>query len=73
MSYNILTDIQKKESKRKVSFFLFVKENKINIDTTQLEYDKNESYLGTVDNNLGPDHLAGSKASNPNYCRLPTI
>ncbi len=24
---------------------------------------------GTVDNNLGPDHLAGPKALDPNYCR----
>ena len=28
---------------------------------------------GKVDNNLGPDHLAGSKALDPNYCRQLTI
>ena len=27
----------------------------------------------TVDNNLGPDHLAGPKAIYPNYCRQPTL
>ena len=25
------------------------------------------------DNNLGPDHLAGPKPLNPNYCRQPTL
>ena len=24
-------------------------------------------------NNLGPDHLAGPKAQDPNYCRQPTL
>ena len=28
---------------------------------------------GTVDNNLGPDCLAGPKALDPNYCRQPTL
>ena len=28
---------------------------------------------GTVDNNLGPDRLAGPKALDPNYCRQPTL
>ncbi len=28
---------------------------------------------GTVDNNLGLDHLAGTKALDPNYCRQPTL
>ena len=28
---------------------------------------------GTVDNNLGPDRLAGPKALDPNYCRQPTF
>ncbi len=28
---------------------------------------------GTVDNNLGPDRLAGTKALDPNYCRQPTL
>ncbi len=28
---------------------------------------------GTVDNNLGPDHLADPKAQDPNYCRQPTL
>ena len=28
---------------------------------------------GTVDNNLGPDRLAGSKALDPNYWRQPTL
>ncbi len=28
---------------------------------------------GTVDNNLGPDRLAGTKALDPNYCRHPTL
>ncbi len=28
---------------------------------------------GTVDNNLGPDRLAGPKALNPNYYRQPTL
>ncbi len=28
---------------------------------------------GTVDNNLWPDRLAGSKALYPNYCRQPTL
>ncbi len=28
--------------------------------------------LGTVDNNLGPDRLAGPKALDPNYGRQPT-
>ena len=28
---------------------------------------------GTVDNNLGPDRLAGQKALDPNYCRQPTF
>ena len=28
---------------------------------------------GTVDNNLGPYRLAGPKALDPNYCRLPTL
>ena len=27
----------------------------------------------TVDNNLGPDRLAGPKALDPNYCRQPTL
>ena len=27
----------------------------------------------TVDNNLGPDHLAGPKALDPKYCRQPTL
>ena len=27
----------------------------------------------TVDNNLGPDCLEGSKALDPNYCRQPTL
>ncbi len=26
-----------------------------------------------VDNNLGPDRLAGPKALDPNYCRQPTL
>ena len=29
--------------------------------------------LKTVDNNLGPDRLAGTKALDPNYCRQPTL
>ena len=28
---------------------------------------------GTVDNNLGPDRLAGPKARDPNHCRQPTL
>ncbi len=28
---------------------------------------------GTVDNNLGPDRLAGPKALDPNYCRQQTL
>ncbi len=28
---------------------------------------------GTVDNNLGPDRLAGQKALDPNYSRQPTL
>ena len=37
-------------------------------------FDSNDSYpQGTVDNNLGPDRLAGPKALDPNYCRQPTI
>ena len=28
---------------------------------------------GTVDNNLGQDHLAGPKALDPNYYRQPTL
>ncbi len=28
---------------------------------------------GTVDNNLGPDRLAGHKALDPNHCRQPTL
>ena len=28
---------------------------------------------GMVDNNLGPDRLAGAKALDPNYCRQPTL
>ena len=28
---------------------------------------------GTVDNNLGPDRLAGPKALDPNYCRQATL
>ncbi len=28
---------------------------------------------GTVDNNLGPDRLAGPKALDPNYSRQPTL
>ena len=28
---------------------------------------------GTVDNNLGPDRLAGPKALDPNYCRQPRL
>ena len=28
---------------------------------------------GTIDNNIGPDHLAGPKALDPNYCRQPTL
>ncbi len=28
---------------------------------------------GTVDINLGPDRLAGTKALDPNYCRQPTL
>ena len=28
---------------------------------------------GTVDNNLGPDHLEGPKALDPNFCRQPTL
>ncbi len=28
---------------------------------------------GTVDNNLGPDRLAGPKGLDPNYCRQPTL
>ena len=28
---------------------------------------------GTVDNNLGPDRLAGPKAIDPNYSRQPTL
>ena len=28
---------------------------------------------GTVDNNLGPDRLAGPKALGPNYCKQPTL
>ncbi len=28
---------------------------------------------GTVDNNLGPDRLAGPKALDTNYCRQPTL
>ncbi len=28
---------------------------------------------GTVDNNLGPDRLAGPKAVDPNYCRQLTL
>ena len=27
----------------------------------------------TVDNNLGPYRLAGTKALDPNYCRQPTL
>ncbi len=26
---------------------------------------------GTVDNNLGPDRIAGTKALDPDYCRQP--
>ncbi len=29
-------------------------------------------HKGTVDNNLGPDRLADSKALDPNYFRQPT-
>ena len=28
---------------------------------------------GTVDNNLGPDRLAGPEALDPKYCRQPTL
>ncbi len=38
--------------------------------------DTSRSYLraqGMVDNNLGPDRLAGPKSLDPNYCRLPTL
>ena len=28
---------------------------------------------GTVDNNLGPDRLAGPKVLDPNYCRQPIL
>ncbi len=28
---------------------------------------------GDVDNNLGPDRLAGPKALDPNYCRQPFL
>ncbi len=28
---------------------------------------------GTVDNNLGPDRLAGPQALDPNYCRQSTL
>ncbi len=28
---------------------------------------------GTVDNNLGQDHLAGPNALDPNNCRQPTL
>ena len=28
---------------------------------------------GTVDNNLGPDRLAGPKDLDPNCCRQPTL
>ena len=28
---------------------------------------------GTVDNNLGPDHLEGPEALDPNYCRQPNL
>ena len=28
---------------------------------------------GTVDNNLGPDRLAGPKALDPYHCRQPTL
>ena len=28
---------------------------------------------GTVDNNLGPDRLAGAKALDPNYCSQSTL
>ncbi len=28
---------------------------------------------GTVDNNLGPDRLAGPKALDPNYCRQEVL
>ncbi len=27
----------------------------------------------TVDNNIGPDRLAGTRALDPNYCRQPTL
>ncbi len=30
-------------------------------------------HQGTVDNNLGPDRLAGPKALDPIYCRQPTL
>ncbi len=29
--------------------------------------------LGTVDNNIGPDRVAGPKALDPNYFRQPTL
>ena len=29
--------------------------------------------LGTVNNNLGPDRLAGPKALDPNFCTQPTL
>ncbi len=42
----------------------------------KLKYIKDKSIIkikshnqGTVDNNLGPDRLAGPKALDPNYCR----
>ncbi len=31
------------------------------------------NFKGTVDNNLGSDDLAGSKALDPNNCRQPTL
>ena len=41
----------------------------------KIKYKIYESYLRgrTVNNNLGPDRLAGPKALDPNHCRQPIL
>ncbi len=41
--------------------------------TMHLPYTIRLIYQGTVNNNLGTDHLEGPKALDPYYCRQPTL
>ncbi len=45
----------------------------MNLILTKFNLDQRVIPQGTVDNNLGPDRLAGPKALDPNYCRQPTL